>query len=449
MSKTFQGSLTYKDSKKHIEHHFDMPPLTTRLHITFEYEPLRATGAAYTNQVSLSLFDPNGFRGARHNNLDQTIRLSIAEATPGYLPGDLPAGQWTVMIDTHRILPPDPLDYTITITMTDDPIPEPPLLYPVGKTTPRGAGWYRGDLHGHTLHSDGRWDVPDFVQYAHDCNLDFVTLTDHNTVSGLAQMDSLSNDEVLTMGGMELTTYYGHALALGTRKWQEWRIINNNTITALARAIMDEDIFFVIAHPLSPGDPSCTGCRWEFDEMMPGIAPAVEIWNGIWREYNEEGLQLYYRWLNEGYKLVATAGSDIHGKPQENVTGAAANVVYAQELSEAEIINGLRRGHLFLSTGPDLRLTAANGSQVNVMMGDTLAANGQIQVQGSWENVAATDVIRFVVNGEVYDELSAEEVEQQTWTLDGQSAHWVMLELRGNQQQMRAITNPIFIEASS
>jgi len=247
------------------------------------------------------------------------------------------------------------------------------------------------------------------VQYARDFKLDFITLSDHNTVSGLAQLDSLRDDHILTIGGMELTTYYGHALALGTREWQEWRTINGSSITHLAQSILDEDILFVIAHPRSPGDPACTGCRWEFDEMMPGIAPAVEIWNGIWQQYNEESLQLYYLWLNEGHKLVATAGTDIHGKPPAKVSGAAANVVYAQALSEAAIIAGIRRGHLYLSGGPELSLMAKTGSNAAAMMGDTLVTNSLIQVQASWANTKATDHVRLIVNGEVYNQLHAQD----------------------------------------
>ncbi|MEZ4662801.1 MAG: hypothetical protein R2911_35070 [Caldilineaceae bacterium] len=37
--------------------------------------------------------------------------------------------------------------------------------------------------------------------------LDFIALTDHNTVSPLAEMAQLGGDGLLTMGGQELTTF--------------------------------------------------------------------------------------------------------------------------------------------------------------------------------------------------------------------------------------------------
>lgn len=444
MSQTFTGSLTHEDSKQHIEHRFTVPAGTTRLVITFDHSPQRAAGAAYDNQVSLSLFDPNGSRGARHNNADQTIRLSRAEATPGYIPGDLPPGEWAVVVDTHRILPPDPLTYTIAVTLSDVAVGEP-LAYTPGTTAPRGAGWYRGDLHGHTFHSDGSWDVPDFFQYGKDYGLDFVTLTDHNTVSGLAQLDSLRDDDLLTMGGMELTTYHGHALALGTRQWHEWRTTEARTITDLARAITASGALFIIAHPMSEGDPACTGCRWAFHEMTPGIARVVEVWNGVWRPYNQESLDLYYRWLNAGHRLVATTGTDIHGKPPvARVRGAAANVVYADELSEAAILDGIRAGHLYLSGGPIVTLTAASDSGETVMMGDLFSGGEAGRVNAVWTGHDRDDVVRFMVNGAVRAEVSASQATAAMWEVNFSADRWWTVELRAADGTMRALTNPIF-----
>ncbi len=446
MTKTFVDTLDHTDSKRHIPHEFEVPNGTASLRVALEHHPHRAASAEYANQVSLTLFDPNGFRGARHNNADQTIHLSAKRATPGYLPGEIVAGTWTVVLDTHRILPPEPLEYRITVEVATESTTEPSQRYEPGTTAPRGPGWYRGDLHGHTLHSDGAWDVPDFVRFARDYRLDFVTLTDHNTVSGLAEFDSLRDNDLLTIGGMELTTYYGHALALGTREWHEWRSFDGRTMADIASTILDKGGVFVIAHPRSPGDPACTGCRWEFDEMMPGIAPAVEIWNGIWRPYNEEGLHLYYAWLNEGHRLVATAGTDIHGQPPPEVTGGATNVVYAEELSEAAVLGAIRRGRLYLSGGPDLRLTATDDRGTEAMMGGTVASTDAITVHSSWRNTLAGDRVRLIVNGEIHEEIDASHTDEGSWNLAGETTRWFLVEVRDAQGGMRAITNPVFVE---
>ena len=211
------------------------------------------------------------------------------------------------------------MEYRLEVDFSFDAVVAPaPPAWPLLPAT--GPGWYKGDLHGHTLHSDGKWDVPDFVAHARARGLDFVTLTDHNTVSGLAQIDRLASAGLLTMGGIELTTHYGHCLALGTRQWLEWRANSHAGVTmpAIAANVTNHGALFVIAHPMAPGDPGCTGCRWEYPEMRPGNASLIEIWNSPWSDYNEEGLAAFCQWAGSAWRderrrLVMTGGSDIHG----------------------------------------------------------------------------------------------------------------------------------------
>ena len=77
-----------------------------------------------------------------------------------------------------------PVEYAIMADVSFTPaLGENAPTWLPGRTSPPGPGWYRGDLHGHTLHSDGDWDVPDLVAAARHNQFDFVTLTDHNTLS--------------------------------------------------------------------------------------------------------------------------------------------------------------------------------------------------------------------------------------------------------------------------
>src|SRR5512133_1190750 len=148
------------------------------------------------------------------------------------------------------------------------------------------------------------------VAYARSRRLDFATLRDHNTVSGLGEMDAACADDLLTMGGMELTTFRGHALALGLRDWIDWRTDGERTMDQVAAEVAARGGLLIIAHPLALGDPYCSGCDWRFAEVMPGPARAVEVWNGDWdsESNNEAGLRLAFDWLNTGRRLALTAG---------------------------------------------------------------------------------------------------------------------------------------------
>ncbi|MDW8101240.1 MAG: CehA/McbA family metallohydrolase, partial [Anaerolineae bacterium] len=172
--------------------------------------------------------------------------------TPGYLPGPLQAGVWDAVIDTHMVAPGMPCRYTLDIWTTDEPVAEPAPSPAPPSVKALGRGWYRGDLHAHTIHSDGEWDVLDLLAAARARSLDFVTLTDHNTISQLRNIDALTTDDLLVMSGMELTTFWGHALSLGTRRWIDWRIRpGERSMLQIAADIEKEGGLFVIAHPLA------------------------------------------------------------------------------------------------------------------------------------------------------------------------------------------------------
>ena len=82
---------------------------------------------------------------------------------------------------------------------------------------------------------------------------------------------------------------------------------------------------------------------------------------------------MWYRWLNRGHRMVATAGTDVHGPGQQYQSRSAGfNVVYADQLSEAGILRGVAAGHLYLSAGPTLSFAALHEASGQRMMGDSL-----------------------------------------------------------------------------
>jgi hypothetical protein len=355
-------------------------------------------------------------------------------------------GRWLIEVDTYRLLPPDPITYTIDVTLSDRPIDTPPRVFPKPKRALRGRGWYKGDLHAHSLHSDASWDIPDLIAYAKSRGHDFQSLTDHNTVSGLPEHESRGDDELLTMGGLELTTYYGHAVVLGTRQWQEWRLDTDDhfTMPQLAQKAMDSGGFFIIAHPQNVGYPECAGCHWDFDDMRPGNARAVEIWNGTWNPCTEHATQDFYQWLNEGYRMVATGGTDLHG-PHAEPRRHGTNVIYAEEVSEAEIVAALRKGHSYLSAGPELLLTAETASGARAMCGDSLSPD-DATISIAWKDAPPGTSLRFIVDGAVRDQRDASEAGAASWPLPKGSAQWCGAEIRGADGSMWAISNPVYLD---
>lgn len=459
MHNEFSGTLTRQDVKKHVPHTCTLPSGATELRLHFTYSPGLVDDRF--NALHLSLFDPNGFRGAGHRRgeVDQTgvshtVVITSNEATPGYLPGPVTAGEWTVVIDTHMILPDVSITYSLVVETSNELLDEAPKFETLVDEKPvrsGGPGWYRGDLHGHTVHSDASWQTADLIAAAQTFQLDFATLSDHNTTSGLAEFERLAAPTVLPIAAQELTTYWGHALILGVRHWIDWRVRpGERTMPDIAAEVEAAGGLFIIAHPMSEGDPVCTGCDWSYKDMMPGPARFVEVWNGgEWNgdSHNENALALWYVWLNQGHRLVATAGTDVHGPAPEGVR-PGFDLVYAEELSERAILQAVRQGHLFLSDGPRVTFTAQAANGAEAMMGDSLP-EGDLMIHATWEGCAPTDEVRLIADGQPLATHIVGHQSQQQWTLAAGQARWYTLEIREPNGRLRVVTNPIFVGDAS
>src|SRR5262249_59801831 len=78
-----------------------------------------------------------------------------------------------------------------------------------------GRRWLAGDLHTHTVHSDGALTVSELAALAAGRGLEFLAVTDHNTVSHHAELAAASRRYGITLlPGQEATTDGGHAGAL-------------------------------------------------------------------------------------------------------------------------------------------------------------------------------------------------------------------------------------------
>lgn len=447
---TFEGTLTREDSKTYSGHTFDIPDGITEIRIEFDFEPRYATGRIHRNQIDISVDDPDGIRGVWSRKCEDELSINAIASTPGFRTAPIQPGIWTVYVAAHRVLSPDTVHYTIKVMLFDEPvIREAPMFDGTQRVAKAEAGWYRGDLHAHSIHSDGFWDIPEMTRYKRARGLDFVSLSDHNTVTGLPQHRSQTEDGFLALGGMELSTFNGHMLALGSSYWYEWRLsLHDMDIHRIMQAVIDQGDLLIIAHPMAPDEPFCSGCHWMFDDARPGVALGVEVWNGGWHVFNEEGLQQYYVWLNQGHRLVMTAGSDAHGESIENRPRRNGdNVVYADQLSEQAILAAIRKGHSYLSAGPELLLTARNNTGENAMCGDQIAGE-TITIQVAWRDAHPGDMLRLIVDGKTQEETPIAASGEMHWERSAQDTHWFTAEIRDENGDMWAVSNPIFVADS-
>src|SRR5262249_51419478 len=90
-------------------------------------------------------------------------------------------------------------------------------------------------------------------------------------------------------------------------------------------------------------------------------------------EYGDIGEDLYYEFLNLGFRLAASAGSDA---PYGNTIGTSRVYAYTgTEFSPDAWLAALKAGHTFVTNGPMLDLKVDQqipGSTINARKGDVL-----------------------------------------------------------------------------
>jgi PHP domain len=307
--------------------------------------------------LDLGLLDPSGFRGWSGGARDG-FALTPAAATPGYLPGPLPAGEWQAMLGLYRV-PEDGVDWTLEIEIGAVSPPQPPPPGPLPARPPRralpasaGRRWLAGDLHSHTVHSDGTLHVDELARVARGQGLDFLAVTDHNTISHHAELSATSRRTgVLLLPGQEVTTPDGHAGAIGTSRWVDFR--------------QPPETWRAAGGLLCVNHPTDAGCGWRLplSERMH----LVEAWHGSWdRNWPdqeswqaligaqpeagvgaEEGDDPASTWWRR-FGAVPVGGSDFH-RFDGALPGRPTTWV---EVEGDDVLGALRAGRVALSANP-------------------------------------------------------------------------------------------------
>lgn len=455
---------------------FDVPEGIARL--TVQYHFSGAVDASVTdgsgNVIDIGIWDPRGadfgaagFRGWSGSSRRSFVVGHPEETTPGYTPGPIQAGRWHVVFGLYQVrLEGCEIELTIkgAPANAEESIASPsaarvqsarptdplgfllPQIQGVLKST---AGWYRGDLQTHTHHSDAPGSLQELADAARQQGLDFVAVTDHNTITTWPYLAEVGGDSLLLIPSEEITTYYGHANVWGSLRWHDFRLRSAALMAEVAAAARAAGGLFSINHPRTGGPPWELGTDFAFD--------CLEVWNGWWMWRNDEALALWEKLLQAGRRVIAVGGSDRH---QGSTSGAQALLsvgqpttwVYAPELSVRGILAGLRAGRVCVSnspTGPrvDLEVETEDGRRVAMGGELALAPEEPVTIHGRvWG--AAGCFLRLLANGETHDRIPiASEDATATWRL-ASAASYVRVQIEAPEPEnfaVIALSNPVWL----
>ncbi|EIL98591.1 phosphotransferase [Rhodanobacter thiooxydans] len=470
-----RGELDGRDHQTYRMLPFEVPAGTNRVTVQFDYsghDDERTT-------IDLGLLGPDGFHGQDGfrgwtGGSKKLFTVAVSDATPSFLPGAIRAGRWTLLLGIPNIRKHSRSHYTANIWFgrPDDPAWEPAVLNPPLR---REARWYRGDLHMHDAHSDAscaaqsgqRVPCPLFLtaEAAARQRLDFIAITDHNTVSQANAMRELQPyfDRLLLIPGREITTFSGHANLFGTNAPVDFRIDGRQVKdwNALLRQIAPLQGLLSINHPVRPSGETCMGCGWTATPPIDMTqVQAIEIVNDSDAGTVLSGVPFWEQQLAQGYRPTGIGGSDNHdasltvAKPGSSQVGRPATVVHAAELSMPAILAGIRAGHVFVDVEGSrdrlLELEARSGDQ-RATMGDALhaAAGARIRFEVHAVGVGGKRLV-VLLDGKPFKPTvdaaigSADQRIDFDWTSDGRM-HWLRAEVRDDAGQPLLLGNPVYL----
>jgi MYXO-CTERM domain-containing protein len=324
------------------------------------------------------VWSPDGFRGWG-GGLTEDAVIGVEQSSRGYLPGPITPGTWTVVVGKAQ-LDGNGGHYAIDVTCSDTaslPVLPKAAFTPV-RLDARGR-WYRGDFHVHSRESgDSSASLDEIATLADQRGLDFVNLSDHNTVSQHALQAAflVSHPDVLLLRGAEITTYAGHGNAVGLDDYVDHRIgYAGRTITGVLDDVGAQGAIFIVNHPTLDLGDACIGCAWEHGDTPWDRVSGMELITGNWllsvSGFVPAAIEMWDGLLDRGYRIAAIGGSDDHtaGRgqgPNASPIGSPTTLVLADNLSEAAIIDAVRRGRTMVQLrGPDdpaLDVTMRNGA---------------------------------------------------------------------------------------
>jgi hypothetical protein len=458
-------TVTYADRQTYIELPFDVPSGITRVTIESSY-----TERDKHTTIDLGLFDGERFRGWSGGN-KTSFTLSETDATPSYLPGPIRPGRWKLVLGVPNIRNDVRSEYVANVYFAR--ATETPLVSTFSQAPLRNApGWYRGDLHMHDAHSDGsclsqagrKVPCPLYrtVESAARRGLDFIAISDHNTISQFDAMRELQPyfDNLLLIPAREITTFQGHANVYGTTEFIDFRLASSYVIdiNQLLKRVQDLHGLFSINHPGLPSGESCMGCGWTVPNTDFRRVNAIEVVNGNSREGPNSGIPLWQDELNKGFRLTGLGGSDNHDADlppdTRSAVGRPTTVIYAQVLSEHAILDAIRAGHVFIDVEGTKDRTIefeAKTDSSAASMGDSMHAPTGQQVNFAVRMIALQganpEIIQDGKSTVLIDKSASSKVDETRgfrYVSDGQR-HWFRVNIRSADGSLLVVGNPIYL----
>lgn len=215
--------------------------------------------------------------------------------------------------------------------------------------------FYRGNLHSHSTHSDGEKSAEEVCRAYRELGYDFLAITDHfmdRFDYPVTPTTSFWSDGFITLSGAELHAGeiemggFWHILAVGLPN-DFLPNLPSESGPQIAQRALESGAFVAVAHP------AWYGVR-ETDVLSLGKVHAIEVINGLCGDFNdrENSWYLFDQLTAQGHRYGAIATDDAHFDPLHQDVQRGWIWVKAHSLTPAALLNALKAGDYYSSTGP-------------------------------------------------------------------------------------------------
>jgi hypothetical protein len=262
------------------------------------------------------------------------------------------------------------------------------------QASPQGT-WFKGNLHAHTLNSDGDSTPDDVVRWYREHGYNFVTLTDHNYLTSVDGLNALhgADGRFLVIKGEEVTDRFGekpiHVNGLAPDSFIKppggTSVVN--MVQNMVDAIRQGGGAPSINHPnfgwAITGDELAQVQRTRLFEVFSGH-PTVNNLGGGGMPGLEE---VWDRILSSGKLLYGIAVDDAHTfKRPEDKTAARPGtgwvVVRTPRLEARAIVDAVERGDFYGSTGVEMLAIDTSASAMTLRIKTQSSSKYRIQFIG-------------------------------------------------------------------
>jgi hypothetical protein len=284
------------------------------------------------------------------------------------------------------------------------------------KTQDRPGSWFKGNLHTHTLNSDGDSTPDDVVGWYREHGYQFVTITDHNYLTSVDGLNALhgADEKFLVMKGEEVTDRFGnkpiHVNALDPASLI--RPSGGSSVVDMVQKMID-------AIRAARGVPSVNhpnyGWAVSADELLQLQRTRLfEVFNGHPLVNNLGGggvpglEEVWDRMLSSGKMLYGIAVDDAHyfKRPEDKTAprpGQGWVYVRAPRLESRAIVEALERGDFYSSTGVELQSVTATTTSLTIAVKTEPQSKYRIQFigkQGAIVSEALTSPATYTFKGD-------------------------------------------------